>query len=38
MWEITGLYVVPEEDIQKNLSVGVKDDRQINEILKDFLL
>lgn len=37
-WEITGFYDVPEEDIQKNLVVGQKDDRVINEILKDFML
>lgn len=38
MWEITGFYDVPEADIQKNLVVGQKDDRVINEILKDFML
>jgi hypothetical protein len=38
MWEITGLYVVPDEAIDKNLVVGVRDDKQVNAALKDFLL
>lgn len=38
MWEITGLYVVPEDEIMKNLVVGVKDDRAYNAALKDFML
>jgi hypothetical protein len=30
--------VVPDEEIMSNLVVGQKDDRQINAILKEYML
>jgi hypothetical protein len=38
MWEITGFYEMPHEDLLKNLVVGERNDRVLNEVLKDFLL
>jgi hypothetical protein len=38
MWEITGFYDVPLQDIFDNLVVGQRDDRVLNDVLKDFML